>query len=70
MANNVLSAAERQWRAESDARTLSEALQIQKDSKRMEAAKKAARNMIEATQKKYSFATGGSMKSTRAAKKK
>lgn len=60
-----MSADEKRWRAESDARTLSEALDIQKDSKRMAAAKKAAQDMIKATQQRYSFATGGKVTKTK-----
>ena len=60
-----MSADEKRWRAESDARTLSEALDIQKDSKRMAAAKKAAQDMIKATQQRYSFATSDKVTKTK-----
>ena len=64
MATLKMSAEEKKWRAESDARTLSEALDIQKDPKRMTAAKKAAQDMIKATQERYKFATGGKVTKT------
>ena len=65
-----MSADEKRWRAESDARTLSEALDIQKDSKRMAAAKKAAQDMIKATQQRYSFATSDKVTKTKNTKTK
>ena len=71
--NNSMSAEEKRWRAESDARTLSDAIAIQKDAKRMAAAKKAAQDMIKATQERYQFASSGTTKpksSTRTTKKK
>lgn len=39
-----------QWRAEADARTLIEACKIEKDPKRMAAAKKAAKKMVDEAQ--------------------
>ena len=71
--NNSMSAEEKRWRAESDARTLSDALAIQKDGKRMAAAKKAAQDMIKATQERYQFANSETSKSkstTKTTKKK
>ena len=71
--NNSMSAEEKRWRAESDARTLSDALAIQKDAKRLAAAKKAAQDMIKATQERYQFAASGTDKSkstTKSTKKK
>lgn len=71
--NNSMSAEEKRWRAESDARTLSDALAIQKDAKRLAAAKKAAQDMIKATQERYQFAASGTDKpksTTKSTKKK
>ncbi len=46
-----LSADEKRWRAESDARSLAEADAIQKDPKRLEAATEAAKRMAEEQQR-------------------
>lgn len=48
---NIISADERRWRAESDARTLMEAKTIQGDGKRMKAAAKAAVSMAKEKEK-------------------
>lgn len=46
MAHGAMAAQDKKWEAESDARTLSEAEAIKKDSARMKKAKMAAREML------------------------
>lgn len=46
MVSKTISAQERRWAAESDARTLAEAEAIRKDSTRLKAAAKEAKQMV------------------------
>lgn len=63
--NNKLSADEKKWRAESDARTMAEYQSIMSDSKRKAAAIKAAKSLAGDLTKRaqaMQFAAGGKLK--------
>ena len=60
-----MTAQEKKWRAESDARTLAEAQQILQDKNRSKAAKNAALNLAknyESSAKNMKLAAGGKLK--------
>jgi hypothetical protein len=65
MATKKMTAMEKKWRAESDARTLAEAQQILKDKARSKAAKSAAMNLakdLESSATNMKLAAGGRLK--------
>lgn len=52
MEQPIMSKTEKQWEAESDARVLAEAEIVKKDEKRLSAARKAAKHLIEDEKKR------------------
>lgn len=65
MATTKMSAEEKKWRAESDARTLVEYQKIMEDSKRRAAAMNAAKSMaaeLEKSTNRMKLAAGGKLK--------
>ena len=65
MATKKMTAMEKKWRAESDARTLAEAQKILQDKARSKAAKTAAMNLakdLESSATNMKLAAGGKLK--------